>query len=97
MKIEELEKPNFTIKQAAKALEIHDRTVIRMLEDGRLEGELVDTLRGKIWLITPISIATLLVRKSDSGKKQYPRANKKGREVIASPEKKNKTPKSGGK
>ena len=77
MKLEELKKPSYTIKQTAESLGVHQRTVIRMLEDGRLEGDLVDTLRGKVWLISPISIATLMVRKSDMGIKRYPRAKKK--------------------
>jgi excisionase family DNA binding protein len=77
MNSEELKKPSYTIKQAAEMLGVHERTVVRMLEDKRLEGQLVDTLRGKVWLITPISIATLLVRKSDSGSKQYPKTTKK--------------------
>lgn len=80
MKTDELGKPSFTIKQAAKNLGIHERTVIRMLEDGRLEGELVDTLRGKIWLISPLSIAMLLIRKEESGRKRYPRAKKEEEE-----------------
>ena len=79
MKIDGLWKPSFTIKQAASALGIHERTVIRMLEDGRLEGKLIDTLRGKIWLINPLSIAMLLIRKEDSGRKRYPRAKKEGK------------------
>ena len=76
MEKEELLKPSFTIKQAAKILSTHERTVVRMLEDGRLEGKLVDDLRGKIWLINPISIATLLIRKEDLGSKRYPKAKK---------------------
>jgi excisionase family DNA binding protein len=76
MKSEELGKPTYTIKQTAEMLGVHERTVVRMIEDKRLEGQLVATLRGKVWLISPISIATLLVRKSDLGSKQYPRAKK---------------------
>ncbi len=81
MKVEELKKASFTIKQTAASLEIKERTVMRMLKDGRLQGELVDTLRGKVWLIQPLSIAELIVRKQDSGKKQYPRAKKEAREM----------------
>lgn len=76
MKSDELEKPVYTIKQTAGMLQVHERTVVRMIEDKRLIGELIDTLRGKVWLISPISIATLLLRKSNSHSKQYPRAKK---------------------
>jgi excisionase family DNA binding protein len=77
MRFDELKKPIYTIKQTAEMLVVHERTVVRMLKDGRLQGELLDTPRGKIWIVSPISIATLLVRKSDLGNKQYPRAKKK--------------------
>ena len=76
MKIDELKRPTFTIKQTANVLGVHERTVVRMLEDKRLEGELTDTLTGKIWLINPLSIAKLVIRKEDLGKKRYPRAKK---------------------
>ena len=76
MRLEDLGKPTYTIKEVARFLEVHVRTVVRMIEDKRLDGQLVDTPRGKIWMISPISVATLLIRKSDSGKKQYPRAKK---------------------
>jgi len=77
MKLEELKNPSYTVKQTADIMGIHERTVMRMLEDGRLDGDLVETLRGKVWLISPLSIATMMVRKSDSGNKQYPRAETK--------------------
>jgi excisionase family DNA binding protein len=77
VKLDELEKPIFTIKETAGSLGVHVRTVMRMLEDGRLEGELVNTLRGKIWLINPVCLATLLIRKQDSGRTRFPRAKKK--------------------
>ena len=76
MKQEELNKPIYTIKKTAEIMGVNDRTVVRMLEDGRLEGELVDTLRGKIWLISPISIAMMVVKKDESGNKRYPKAKK---------------------
>jgi len=67
-----------TIKEAAKTMGVHERTIIRMLEDGRLSGKLIDIPPNrKLWLIDPVDIAKLIVRKEDLGKKQYPRANKK--------------------
>jgi excisionase family DNA binding protein len=74
MKAEELEKARLTIKQTAALLGVHERTVIRMMEDGRLDGKVVDTPRGRLTLIHPTGIAALLIRKGE--KKRYPRAEK---------------------
>lgn len=76
MSAEELNKPSFTVKQTADILGVHQRTVFRMLEDGRLQGKLVDTLKGGVWLIDPISIATLILRKGDLKTKSYPTARR---------------------
>lgn len=74
-----LEKASMTIKQTADILKVSQRTVVRMLDDGRLKGNLVNTLRGKVWIIHPVSIAEQIILKRAMGTKNYPRAKRKGK------------------
>ena len=80
MKDDELKIIGLTVKQAVAILGIHDRTIMRMLEDGRLSGIIINSSHGKKILINPKDIAALLTSKSESKKKRYPRAKKGGDE-----------------
>ncbi len=63
-----------SVKQAARELNTSERTIFRMLEDGRLEGRKFYLPFGKekyIWEVSPVSVAKLLLQKEASGKKHY--------------------------
>lgn len=54
-----------TVKEASLELGVSVRTVFRMMKDGKLEAEKRRLTQGigEFWLINPISIAKILVRK----------------------------------
>jgi len=53
-----------TVKETAKELNVSERTIFRMIQDGRLKASKHDMPFGKdIWLINPLSIARLEVKK----------------------------------
>ena len=53
-----------SVREASEALNVSERTVFRMLEDGRLVGKKAYLPDGKyIWDIDTLSVARLLVRK----------------------------------
>jgi len=54
-----------TVKEASLELGVNVRTVFRMLKDGRLKAEKWKLFQGKgyFWLIDPMSVARLQVRK----------------------------------
>jgi hypothetical protein len=52
-----------SVRQASEALEVSERTIFRMLEDGRLKGKRAYLPDGKyVWDISTLSVARLLVR-----------------------------------
>ena len=54
-----------TVKEASLELGVSVRTVFRMLQDGRLKAEKWKLSQGKgfFWLIDPMSVARIQVRK----------------------------------
>jgi predicted DNA-binding transcriptional regulator YafY len=53
-----------SVREASEALDVSERTIFRMLEDGRLVGNKAYLPDGKyIWDIDTLSVARLLVRK----------------------------------
>jgi len=55
-----------SVREASEALNVSERTVFRMLEDGRLVGKRAYLPDGKyIWDIDTLSIAKVVVRKGD--------------------------------
>ncbi len=54
-----------TVKEASLELGVSVRTVFRMLKDGRLKAEKygLTESRGFFWLIDPMSVAKILVRR----------------------------------
>ena len=68
------------VEEAAKELGVSARTIFRMLHDGRLKAEKWGLPYGYnrfYWMIDPVSVAKLVLQKEASGKKSYPRPNKK--------------------
>ena len=67
-----------TVREAAEELNTSTRTIFRMIRDGRLKAEKYGLPVGRtrfMWLINPVSVARLQLKKEESGKK---RANKEG-------------------
>ena len=61
-----------SVREASEELNVAERTVFRMIDDGRLEAKKVFLPDGRyIWEINPVSVARLQVRKETSGKQQY--------------------------
>ena len=61
-----------SVREASEELNVTERSIFRMIQDGRLEAEKLYLPDGKyIWQINPVSIARLQVRRESSGKKIY--------------------------
>ena len=53
-----------SVREASEALEVSERTVFRMIEDGRLQAKKLHLPDGKyVWDIDTLSVAKLLVRR----------------------------------
>jgi len=69
---EDLIVKGISVRQASEELTVSERTIFRMIEDGRLKAKKIYFTEDRyVWEIDPVSVAKLELRKEASDKKQY--------------------------